>query len=105
MKKTNYFALFPFLTAFFILFGCSSGKEVATAQKTQAQTVTADLAPENQAAQEAYIEGIKAKMLEDHEEAIKQFQKSLKLEQQNHGGYYELACIFFCMGDLGNSVR
>ncbi|MDZ4847429.1 MAG: tetratricopeptide repeat protein [Chitinophagales bacterium] len=105
MKKTNSLSLVPLLTAFFILFGCSSGKEVATAQKSQAQTVTADLAPENQAAQEAYIDGIKAKMLEDHEEAVKQFQKSLKLDPQNHGAYYELAFIFFRMGDFDQSLR
>lgn len=105
MKKKNYLAFVPLLTAFFILFGCSSGKEAATAQKPQAQTVTADLAPENQAAQEAYIDGIKAKMLEDNDEAIKQFQKSLKLDPLNHGAYYELAFIYFRMGDFDQSLR
>lgn len=116
MRKTHYIVQFSFLTIFLLLFGSIAGIDSASAQKskkkqqpvqekTQAQTVTADLEPQNQQAQEAFIEGVKAKMLEDHEEAVKQFQKSLKLDPMNHGAYYELAFIFFRMGDFDQALR
>lgn len=106
MKKIYHLISVPALAGMLTLFGCSSGKEATTAvTKTQAQTVTADLAPENQAAQEAYIDGVKAKMLEDYDEALKQFQKALKLDPLNHAAMYELAFLYFRAGDFDQALK
>src|SRR5438132_11087722 len=53
----------------------------------------------------AFIDGIKAKMLDDNEEAIKYFEKSIKLDANNHAAMYELAGIYFKQGDFDQSLK
>ncbi len=94
--------IIPVVFSFLILAGCSSTKEVAD---VAAQPVQPSLSVDNQAAQEAYLDGVKAKMFEDFDEAVKMFQKCLKLDPSSDGAYYELASIYFRQGDYDQSLR
>lgn len=87
-----------------LLWGCSTTKEApqpAAVQKTGQPKLSVD----NQLAQEAFVDGVKAKLLEDYGEAIKYFEKSIKLDATNHAAMYEIANICFRQGDFDQALK
>jgi len=86
-----------------LLWSCSASKETTAipAQKSEIPELSID----NQLAQEAFVDGIKARLLEDDEGAARHFEKSLKLDPANHAAMYELAGIYFRKGDFDQSLK
>ena len=85
-----------------LLNSCGSEKEMAA---TVPGSQPADVFIDNQAAQEAFVDALKAKLLEDYEDAEKLFQRSLKLDPNNAAAYYELAVIYFRQGDYDQALK
>lgn len=87
----------------FVLWGCSSSKEITSVVDESPKE--ASLSIDNQLAQEAFIDGIRAKLLEDYQEAARYFEKSIKLDPLNHAAMYELANIYFREGNFDMSLK
>ncbi len=103
MKQLKFHIVLFLLLPLFI-WSCSTTKET-TGQVTPKREDVPDLSIDNQLAQEAFVDGIKAKLLEDYEEAIKHFEKSIKLDPGNHAAMYELAQIEFRQGDFDQCLK
>ncbi|HXH18028.1 MAG TPA: tetratricopeptide repeat protein [Chitinophagales bacterium] len=99
LKSHSILVLLALLAA-----ACGTSRETTVAGAPQQKEIPG-LNIDNQLAQEAFIDGIKAKLLEDYEEAIRHFEKSIRLEPLNHAAMYELAQIFFRQGNFDQALK
>ncbi len=105
MKKNHILLILLSVAGVLFLGGCAGGKETVSVTQQQPVRTQVQLSTENQAAQEAFIDGLKSKMLEDLEDAMKLFTRSLKLDPTNHAAYYELASLYFRLGDYEQALK
>ncbi|GIV34912.1 MAG: hypothetical protein KatS3mg031_2447 [Chitinophagales bacterium] len=109
MKHTHILFLLSGILTFTFLTGCSASRQLGEGAKEPKEPLQSSgppsLSVDKQAAQEAFIDGVKAKLFEDYDEAVRMFQKCLKFDPQSDGAYYELAVIYFRRGEYDQALK
>lgn len=95
----QFFIQIIFVTLVLVaLSSCSSSKEMGKAQEKDPAQSSSGPQIDNTTVQQVFIDAIKAKILEDYEQAEKLFEKCIRLDAKNHAAMYELATIYFASG-------